>query len=233
MLPAWSMMSKCTVSPRTSPKRPTVGSPAPMAPTASRWPSGAAQFDDRAKAFDRAGDEIERGLVRDQLAALVVVGIRQQRRDRDVGEFRIAVEFLAVGIGELGAFDLQMDEFRARRDRARRAESPSAARAAAASPGPGSRRRPCRRCSGRSRRSAAPRSSAASAPCRRRRARRDAASRETSITSCVRQNLSIASATKPCDHALRARFDLRDAVGAGAFGLFQDAGIGFRKLSCW
>ena len=36
MLPAVSMMSKCTVSPRTSPKRPTVGSPAPMAPTASR-----------------------------------------------------------------------------------------------------------------------------------------------------------------------------------------------------
>ena len=28
---------------------------------------------------------------------------------------------------------------------------------------------------------------------------------ETSITSCVRQNLSIASATKPCDHDFRAR----------------------------
>ena len=44
MLPAWSMMSKCTVSPRTSPKRPTVGSPAPMAPTASRWPSARRSF---------------------------------------------------------------------------------------------------------------------------------------------------------------------------------------------
>ena len=33
MLPAWSTMSKCTVSPRTSPMRPTVGSPAPMPAT--------------------------------------------------------------------------------------------------------------------------------------------------------------------------------------------------------
>src|ERR1700675_255788 len=44
MLPAVSMMSKCTVSPRTSPKRPTVGSPAPMAPTASRLPSWRRSF---------------------------------------------------------------------------------------------------------------------------------------------------------------------------------------------
>ena len=129
---------------------------------------GAAQLDDRAETLDRAGDEIERGLFRDQLAALVVVGIRQQRRDRDVGEFRIAVEFLAVGKGELGAFDLQVDEFRPRRIEPVELEIPSAARAAAASPGPGSRRRPCRRCSGHSRRSAALRRSAASAPCRRR-----------------------------------------------------------------
>ena len=33
MLPAWSTMSKCTVSPTTSPMRPTVGSPAPMPAT--------------------------------------------------------------------------------------------------------------------------------------------------------------------------------------------------------
>ena len=33
MLPAWSTMSKCTVSPITSPMRPTVGSPAPMPAT--------------------------------------------------------------------------------------------------------------------------------------------------------------------------------------------------------
>ena len=39
------------------------------------------------------------------------------------------------------------------------------------------------------------------------------------------------------DEAVRPGFaralDLRDAVAAGAFGLVQDAGIGFRKLSCW
>ena len=54
MLPALSMMSKCTVSPRTSPMRPTVGSPAPMAPTAARWPSARRSFTTRAKTFDLA-----------------------------------------------------------------------------------------------------------------------------------------------------------------------------------
>ena len=44
MLPAWSTMSKCTVSPRISPMRPTVGSPAPMPPTARRWPSSRRSF---------------------------------------------------------------------------------------------------------------------------------------------------------------------------------------------
>ena len=47
-----------------------------------------------------------------------------------------------------------------------------------------------------------------------------------SITSCVRQKRSIASATKPCDQALRARFDLRDAIAARALGLAQHARIG-------
>ena len=73
---------------------------------------GAAQFYHRAKTFDRARDEVERGFFRDQLAALVIIGIRQQRRDRDFGKIRIAIKFLAVGISELRAFDLQMDEFR-------------------------------------------------------------------------------------------------------------------------
>jgi hypothetical protein len=45
----------------------------------------------------------------------------------------------------------------------------------------------------------------------------------TSITSCVRQNLSIASATKPCDQAFARALDLRDAVAAGALGFLQDA----------
>src|SRR4029077_5302639 len=63
------------------------------------------------KTFDRAGDEIERGLIpRDQLAAFVVIGVRQQGRDRDLREFRVAIKFLAVGKGELGAFGLQVDE---------------------------------------------------------------------------------------------------------------------------
>ena len=45
----------------------------------------------------------------------------------------------------------------------------------------------------------------------------------------MRQNLSIASATKPCDQTLRARFDLRDAVAAGALGFLQDARVGLGK----
>lgn len=73
---------------------------------------GAAQLDLAAKAFDRAGEEIERSLVGDELAPLVIVGIRQQRPDQDLGELGIAIEFLAVGEGKLGAFDLEMDELR-------------------------------------------------------------------------------------------------------------------------
>jgi hypothetical protein len=72
---------------------------------------GAPQLDDRAKTFDRARDEIERGLVfGDELAAFVVIGIRQQGRDRDLSEFGIAIKLLAIGEGEFRAFDLQMDE---------------------------------------------------------------------------------------------------------------------------
>ena len=110
MLPAWSTMSKCTVSPITSPMRPTVGSPAPMPATSLR--ARRFELDDRAEAFDRAGPQFERGLVGDELAALGVVGVRQQRLDRHLDEIRIAVEFLAVGVGELGAFHHEMDEVR-------------------------------------------------------------------------------------------------------------------------
>src|SRR6202165_3404233 len=73
----------------------------------------AAQIHHRAEAFPPAWDKVERRLSRDQLAALIVVGVGQQRRDRDFDKFRIAVEFFAVGKGELGAFDLQMNEVRA------------------------------------------------------------------------------------------------------------------------
>src|SRR4051812_22154541 len=72
---------------------------------------GPAQLYHRAKTFDRPGKEIERGLVfRDQFATLVAVGIRQQRRDRDIRKLWIAVEFFAVGESKLRGFDLQMDE---------------------------------------------------------------------------------------------------------------------------
>src|SRR5262249_53750821 len=75
---------------------------------------GAAQLYDRTKAFDGAGDKIERSLVRDQLAALIIIRVGQQCPDRDFREFGIAIKLLAVGISELGAFDLQMDEFGSR-----------------------------------------------------------------------------------------------------------------------
>ena len=79
-------------------------------------PLGTAQFYDRAETFHRARDKIERGFVSgDELAAFVIVGIRQQGLDRDVGEFWVAVEFFAVGESEFGAFDLQMNEFGAAR----------------------------------------------------------------------------------------------------------------------
>ncbi len=51
----------------------------------------------------------------DQLAARVIVGVGEQRLDRHVDEFRIAVERVAVREGELGAFDLIVDEVRAAR----------------------------------------------------------------------------------------------------------------------
>ena len=75
----------------------------------------APQLHHRAEALDRARTQFERRRVGDELAALVVVGVGQQRRHRHLDEIGIAVEFLAVGIGELGAFDQDVDEFRAGR----------------------------------------------------------------------------------------------------------------------
>ena len=195
---------------------------------------GAAHLDDRAETFDRAGQEIERGLVlRDQLAAFVVVGVRQQGRDRDVGEFGIAVEFLAIGKRELGAFDLQMDEFGPGGIEPVEFEIPSAAPVAAASPGPGSRPRACRRCSGRNHRSAAPRSVGCQRAMSSARSTPRCGEPLTSMTSWVRQNLSIASATKPFDQAWRARSIWATRSRTGALGFFQDAGVGFRQRACW
>src|SRR5262245_58077608 len=69
-----------------------------------------AQLYDRAEAFDGSRNEVERSFVRDQLAALIVIRVGQQRRDRDFREFGIAIKLLAVRISELGAFYLQMNE---------------------------------------------------------------------------------------------------------------------------
>src|SRR5947207_183540 len=75
------MISKCTVSPRTSPKRHSRLTRAHGA-DGFTMALGAAQFYDGAKTFDRTRCEIERGLVLcDQFAAFVVVGVLQRRRD--------------------------------------------------------------------------------------------------------------------------------------------------------
>src|SRR5262249_5971884 len=73
---------------------------------------GAAQLHHGAKTLDRAGPQVVRGARTDQLAALVIVGVGQERLDRDLGELRIAVELLAVRIGELGALDHGVNEIR-------------------------------------------------------------------------------------------------------------------------
>ena len=75
----------------------------------------AKQPDHGAEAFDRAGTQVHRCRFADELAALGIVGIGQQRRGRHFDEIGIAVERLAIGKGELGALDLQMNEVGARR----------------------------------------------------------------------------------------------------------------------
>ena len=52
---------------------------------------------------------------RSSLLALGVVGVGQQRLERHLDKIRIAVELVAVGVSELGAFDQRMDEIGARR----------------------------------------------------------------------------------------------------------------------
>src|SRR5262249_56330099 len=75
----------------------------------------ATQLDHRAEALDRPGTQFERGLVTYELAPLVVVGVRKERRHRHLDKVGIAVEFLAIGIGELGAPDEEVNEIRADR----------------------------------------------------------------------------------------------------------------------
>ena len=57
--------------------------------------------------------QLHRRLFRDQPPALVIVRIAQERRQRYLGERRIAVERLAIGEGEFGAFGHDMHEIRA------------------------------------------------------------------------------------------------------------------------
>src|SRR5207253_1691483 len=75
----------------------------------------ATQLDHRAEALDRPGAQFERSLVTDELAPLVVVGVGKERRHRHLDKVGIAVEFLAIGIRELGALDGAVNEIRSHR----------------------------------------------------------------------------------------------------------------------
>ena len=220
------MMSKCTVSPTTSPSRPTVGSPAPRLPTARARAGLAAHLDLAAKARDRTRPQFQRRFVRNQLAALGVVFFRQQRLDRHLHEIGIAVERFAVGIGELGRFDLQVDEIRAGRIEAveieafeqrqllqqHRALAPDAGLAHRVAAIVVTERRLDLRL-----------------PARHVGAGQHAA---MALAGDVHDILRAAERVDRLgDKALRPRLagalDLPDAVAARAFGLAQDAGVGF------
>jgi hypothetical protein len=74
-------------------------------------------LDEGREAAAAAGEQVERGRLADQPATLVCVVRREQPLERDVDEVRIAVEGLAVGERELGAFDGHVDELRRRERR--------------------------------------------------------------------------------------------------------------------
>ena len=222
MLPAWSTMSKCTVSPTTSPMRPTVGSPAPM-PATSLAPGLSLTI--APKPSTEPGRSSSEALFGHELAALGVVGVRQQRRERHLDEVRIAVELLAVGIGELRAFHHQVDEIRPDHVHAVEIEAleqrellqhhrPLAPRRLAdgvAAVVVGERRL-----------DRAP----AISPCRAPVSTPECGVPLVSITFCVRQNLSIASRDEALRPDLSRLLDLRDAVAAGALGFLQHARVG-------
>ena len=86
--------------------------------------AGHADLEPHAEARDVAGPLLHRRLLADELAARVGVGVRQQHVAGHLHEIRIAVEGLAVGIGELRALDHGVDEIGARSDRRRRDRSP-------------------------------------------------------------------------------------------------------------
>ncbi len=115
MLPAWSTMSKCTVSPRASPSRPDGRLTGAEAADGGALAFLAPQLHHRAESADGARKIFERCALGDELAPLGIVGVGQQGRDRHLDEIGVAIESVAVRKGELGAFDLPMDEVRARR----------------------------------------------------------------------------------------------------------------------
>jgi hypothetical protein len=78
-------------------------------------PSSRRSFTTAPKPSTEPGTQFARGLVAYELAPLVVVGIRKERRHRHPGKVGIAVEFFAIGIGELGALDEEVDEIGADR----------------------------------------------------------------------------------------------------------------------
>src|SRR5215831_14360153 len=71
---------------------------------------GTTQLHNRAETFDGAWTQFERSTFANQLAAFGIVAIGKECLDRHLHEIRIAVEAFAIGVGELGAFNLQMDE---------------------------------------------------------------------------------------------------------------------------
>src|SRR5919197_3988260 len=74
----------------------------------------ATQLHHRAETGDRAGPQFERGLLVDELAPLLVVGVGKERRGRHFDKIGIAIEFFAIGVGELRALDQEVDEIGAR-----------------------------------------------------------------------------------------------------------------------
>src|SRR5262249_27498685 len=62
-----------------------------------------------------AGPQLQRGLVADQLSPRVVVGSVEQRAHWNINKSGIAIPSLAVGEGELGGFNDDMDKIRSER----------------------------------------------------------------------------------------------------------------------
>src|SRR6185437_4800273 len=66
-----------------------------------------------AETLDRPRPLFERGLLADELLALGVVRVGEQRFERHLDKFRVAIELIAVGVSKLRAFDQRVDEIRA------------------------------------------------------------------------------------------------------------------------